>query len=328
MLDKILRIQQEPFTYITEHEVHTALSEQPLDYLLDIEQQLQQIASATTTIEMPCKAIFVDKHSEGDFRVMPCVVHYPEDSFKTVKLIGTNLTEQVINDQITVGKAFCLHPADNYITHIVEACLLSSARTGLCATLALKYLAKKQETLTIVGCGRVGFYCAFYALALGKTSHITFIDKIHSRAQHMQATFAKTHSQCQFEAAHAPEAITTDALIIATNSQQPLFDPHHIEAGLIISLGADNHIQSELSTLWAPQLDTLFVDSKDAQHVGDLKSWLAQEQGFTGEIVDLITLIRGQSPAKASHPLVFISTGTALFDNLTLRYLVKNKASS
>jgi len=85
--------------------------------------------------------LFSDPGDAGDFRVMPCVVRRGGRVRKTIKVVGTNLAQQVVPGQITVGKALALHPVENFVTDLFEACLLSSARTGACAALALDLLA-------------------------------------------------------------------------------------------------------------------------------------------------------------------------------------------
>jgi len=160
----IFRLNEEPFDYFDDRRVHELLTAEPAQYLAYARNELTNIANGTSQLEMPPKQIFHDKHIDGDFRVMPCVIHCNGSSRKTVKLIGTNISQKLIPNQITVGKAFAIHPSENYISHIFEGCLLSSARTGICAALAIDTLATSDaHDLTIIGAGRVGFYAALYA---------------------------------------------------------------------------------------------------------------------------------------------------------------------
>lgn len=113
----IFKLNDEPFVYFDDRRVHELLTADPQLYLDYARNELANIANGTSQLEMPAKQIFHDKHIDGDFRVMPCVIHGKGNSRKTVKLIGTNIEQRLIPDQITVGKAFAIHPTENYISH-------------------------------------------------------------------------------------------------------------------------------------------------------------------------------------------------------------------
>jgi ornithine cyclodeaminase/alanine dehydrogenase-like protein (mu-crystallin family) len=163
---RVLRTAAEPCAVITDQHAHRALTADPQGYFRHMLDSLQAIANGSITVDMPPKQLFADPGAASDFRAMPCVVRGASGTVKTVKLVGTNVRQQTVPDQITVGKALVIDSLENYITHIVDACLLSSARTGLCATLAIHLLASPRESLTVIGSGRVGYYTAFYAAAV------------------------------------------------------------------------------------------------------------------------------------------------------------------
>lgn len=148
LTSRAVRISREPFEYVDEHTVHAVLTASPEAYISFIDRSLREISSGQRVVEQPGKWIFSKGRTGGDFRVMPCVVKNGASYMKTVKLIGTNTVQSQVPDQITVGKAFRIHPEENYVSHILEACLLSSARTGACATIAVKYLAPARRKIT------------------------------------------------------------------------------------------------------------------------------------------------------------------------------------
>jgi ornithine cyclodeaminase/alanine dehydrogenase-like protein (mu-crystallin family) len=117
----------------------------PEDYYEYAKNTLLCIAAGKLSIELPPKQLFCDEDPASDFRIMPCIIKGKTNTRKTVKIVGTNIRQQLAPDQITVGKAFNMHPQENFISHIFDACILSSARTGICATLAAY---------------RVSFHCA------------------------------------------------------------------------------------------------------------------------------------------------------------------------
>jgi ornithine cyclodeaminase/alanine dehydrogenase-like protein (mu-crystallin family) len=226
-----------------------------------------------------------------------------------------------VPDQITVGKAFHLHPQENFITHGFEACLLSSARTGLCSALALSRLASKRRRVAVVGAGRVGYYSAMYAEALGGVEEVVFRDLRPGRAAAVAALGSKT-----WRAATMREPIACDVLILATTAREAFCSPETTTAKVVISLGADTEDQHELSPAWAKSAD-VYVDSADCLRVGDVRAWLTAGSIARDDLVDLLALWQ-DGPRKTAKPSrVFVSTGSALLDNLTIAYLLKVSAA-
>lgn len=329
---ELLRVHPEPFAYIDERAVHNALTSNPLHYLEFVDRMLTRIATGRALVTLPSKLIFTDAGSSGDFRVMPCVLRDGGTVVKTVKVVGTNIVQKRVPDQVTVGKALCLDPEENFVTHVIEACLLSSARTGVCAAVAIRRLASRRQRVTIIGAGRVGYYAALYASALGGVKEIVISDTRPERATSL-ASVTKGFSQRRVRVGTMPieDRIATDVLVLATTSTTPLCRPNAVSASLIVSTGADTQGQRELSPEWAPLAD-VYVDSLDSARVGDLRAWLATGSMAKGDLVDLMSLCRDGPRPAGKRTRIFISTGSALFDNLTIAYLLRHargaKASS
>ncbi len=328
MLAQILRIHPEPYEYVDEQTVHGALTADPRDYLQFLEASLQEVAQGRLAVELPPKTIFSDGPGKGDFRVMPCVVRGEHTAVKTVKIVGTNLQQVAVPDQVTVGRAFCLHPEENYITHIFEACLLSSARTGASAALAIKQLAADRSKVAIVGSGRVAFYTALYVAALGGTRELVFQDLRPQRAE-LLARWAgrelKPAIHCRVTAEKKIE--DSDVVILATTSMQPFCSPQDVRAPVVVSLGADTQEQRELEPRWAEEAD-IYVDSPDCAKVGDLGAWISQGIITAPAALDWLTLWRHAPGRSRARRCVFISTGSGLLDNFTIRYLLERKAGA
>lgn len=325
LLRQVLRITPEPFVYFDEFQVHRILSRHPSEYLGFLHQQLDSIARGQARLELPPKQIFHDPLDDADFRVMPCVVRVGVTACKTVKIIGTNMLQKQIPDQITVGKAFVIDSRENFVSHVFEACLLSSARTGACAALAMKLLAPARGNLTVIGAGRVGYYAALYAASLGGVEAIRIADRDHARATRTAVLLAIQLCGLRVEAVSLDSLPDTDVAILATTSREPLCRPPGWGAGLIISLGADTDNQRELAPEWVDRAD-IFVDTVDSARFGDLASW--QKAGLMAQetLVDLFGVLRQGNLPSASRPRVFISTGSALFDNLTIAYILDQVA--
>lgn len=319
---EVFRLNDEPFDYFDDRRVHELLTAHPEMYLDYVRNELAKIADGTSQLEMPPKQIFHDQHSDGDFRVMPCVIHNNCTSRKTVKLIGTNIEQQLIPGQITVGKAFAIHPSENYITHVFEACLLSSARTGICGVLAIDTLATPEmHDLTIIGAGRVGYYVALYAATHSYIKKITFLDNDQPRAIHSAKILADRFPDKRFEHGQINGHCTTDILVLATTSKSPLCHPDNFTTRLIISLGADADDQHELDPAWVKYAD-IYVDTLDSVRYGDLRQWKIEKLISDDQLTDFISLLKNGVPPPEHETAVFISTGTALFDNITIGYLL------
>jgi ornithine cyclodeaminase/alanine dehydrogenase-like protein (mu-crystallin family) len=320
-----VRVHAEPFEYVDERTVHERLIARPRAYLDFLDRSLSDIARGALVVEQPSKLVFTDPGSAGDFRVMPCIVRGGTHVRKTIKIVGTNVVQRIVPDQITVGKAFCLDPAENYVTHIIEACLLSSARTGGCAAIALKRLAPSRARITIVGAGRVGCYAAFFAAALGGVEGITFVDAMPGRAR--AAAEMANHAfgaTTAFRAGEGGTDLDADAVVLATTAERALLAPEETSAAIVISVGADTEHQHELAPDWATQAD-VYADTLDSLQVGDLLAWTRVGLIDRDRIVDLLRVCR-EGPRPGNRRRLFVSTGSALFDNLTISYLLEDGA--
>ena len=321
LLASVLRITPEPYRHLDDMQIHRLLTRDPQRYMGYIRAQLDDIANGHASLDLRPKQVFSDPEGAGDFRVMPCVVRNGTDVRKTVKLVGTNAAQFLIPDQITVGKAFALHPSENFVTHIFDACLLSSARTGVCAALALDWLSDRRDRIAIVGAGRVGYYAAFYAASLGGVDEISLSDTDTARASRTAELLGNQFLATHFRAHVIGETRDCDALILATTSTVSICSPGNRNAPVIISLGADSECQHELDQSWAGIAD-IYVDTLDSANFGDLLAW--HEAGLIAleEVTDILGILRNGLSGPGGNTRIFISTGSALFDNLTIGYLL------
>jgi ornithine cyclodeaminase/alanine dehydrogenase-like protein (mu-crystallin family) len=322
LFETVLRIHPEPLEYYDERRVHEMLTRDPGSYLDYLIRQLRGIAEGRIHLEMPPKQIFSAPHDDGDFRIMPCVVRDDAGIRKTVKIVGTNLRQSVVPDQITVGKSFVIHPDENFISHVFEACLLSSARTGACAALAASLLSTSLHRLTFIGAGRVSYYGAFYLASIGQVDQITFHDTDPNRATHAAQQLARQFPDIQCRGCSRDELGESDLLVLATTSTRPVYGPGDSPASLVISLGADTDSQRELDPGWARK-GKFYVDTLDTARYGDLRAWIREGSIGLEDLTDLMTLLRQPELSKSAQPRFFVSTGTALFDNLTMGYMLE-----
>lgn len=221
LLSQILRLNEEPQQYFSDESVHSLLTDQPHDYLRFVERSLRDIAAGQLAVDLPLKQVLRDPDEESDFRVMPCVLRGKDGVRKTVKLVGTNTRQRIVQDQITVGRAFCLHPMENFITHSFAGCALSSARTGACAALAVKILIKRHDTVAILGAGRIGYYTALYIISMGKASTIYVDDKDKTRSEILAKVLNRDFEEKTIRIVTGVPPKKVDVMILATTSNTP-----------------------------------------------------------------------------------------------------------
>ena len=324
VLPGVLRISAEPYQYFSDAEVHALLTADPRGYFNFIRDAMVEIAGGRAHLTLPPKQVFTDHVTGGDFRVMPCELRVGASVMKTVKLVGTNTLQRRVPDQITVGKLFVVDRDENFVSAILEACILSSARTGVCAALAVSCLARGCERMVVVGSGRVGYYAALYAVAAAGVAHVTFCDLDADRARETAALLAATCPGVKTDAQPFDALAKFDIVVLATTSARPVASPPGWGANLVVSLGADTDSQSELDPAWCGRAQ-LFCDTPDSLRFGDLRTWMEAGRINADSVPDLLDVLR--KPARATkQPRIFISTGSALFDNLTASYVLERAA--
>ena len=320
-----LNINPEVYKYYNENDIHKILTLEPLKYLDFIKTAFNKIANNKVNITLPSKQIFEDNENKGDFRIMPCIVREKGKVFKTIKLVGTNVIQKILPNQITVGKVFCLHPEENYITHIFEACLFSSARTailGLLAACELLAEIKELKDLSIIGAGRIGFYTAYYFAYLKGVEKISIYDlnpdKLKEVISKLKILFPKiTFLPFVYEKNNI--FIDSDAIVLATSSNKPVLKKSRTNTELIISLGADTTYQRELDEDFAESY-RIYIDSMDCINYGDMKSWMQKGVIESSNLIEFVRVFKEEKPGAFKK--IFISTGSALMDNLTIQYIL------
>lgn len=317
-LAEILRPAHEPVCQVSDAEVHDLLLADPSAYLAFMERELREIALGRATMTLPPKAVFEDGPGRGDFRLMPCVTRNGDRVVKSVKVVGTNLAQREVPDQVTVGKAMLLHPEENFVTHLFDANALSSIRTGACIALAVRLLADRRHHLLFFGAGRVGFYGAVFAGTLEGVESMRFADVEAKRAEALARLLGDRNGGIRYRAAPPAEDERFDVAVLATTSVAPFCRPPAWGASLVVSVGADTDYQFELDPSWAGWAD-VYVDTPDSSRFGDLRRWLSEGRVRRDEIRDLFEVLR-RRPAMIRTAL-FVSTGSALFDNLTMAYV-------
>jgi ornithine cyclodeaminase/alanine dehydrogenase-like protein (mu-crystallin family) len=186
------------------------------------------------------------------------------------------------------------------------------------AALALAALAPNARRIAIIGAGRVGYYAAIYCAAALPLTRIDVVDTDAARAEETAQSLRDAGLPCRAVPAADPAC---DAWLLATTSERAFCAPPPDAPPVVLSLGADAAGQRELADAWAGRA-ALWVDSADAVNYGDLRAWRERRLIADTAPPDLLALLVQPPPAAAGEPRLFISTGCALYDNLTAAYLL------
>lgn len=330
-LNAIIRVSPEPLRQFTDLEVHQLLCADLPAYLNYIDLGLREISLGNSRLNMPPKQLFQQPGESGDFRVMPCVRTTSKGRLhKTVKLVGTNRAGQQVPDQISVGKACYLDPLENFVSHQFDACLLSSIRTGACAAVAARHLQSLDRPIRsfrLVGAGRVGFYAALCLLGDTEINSLQICDYLPPRAAAVATALQKRFPDCEITSTDYASLTNCDLLVLATSSETALYHPDQFDAQIVISLGADSQQQREIHDHPQWHSGNVYVDTVDSLLFGDLAAWRKTAEHPESKLTD-ITQLAAAEPGRAAHPALFIATGSALLDNLTMSYLVEITAET
>lgn len=316
-LKKVLRVEDEPYQFYDELNIHGFLIKNCNKYMDFI---LNFYSNKLPNIELPTKQIFNSKTIKGDYRIMPCNIESLK--VKCVKIIGTNEENLVIKDKISVGKAFLLDYYDNYIYAQFDVCILSSFRTAAISIVALVLLKEKKEikNIGIIGSGRIGFYTAFILnkwlgikdLNIYDTKQSQY-DNFNKLTKHylpeMKITISKTKNELLEK---------SNNLFICTDSKEEIvFEKTSYNLNFISSVGADANNLKELDHTLLNKYD-IWIDFEQSKNLGDLKRWKDAN-------INIVTNSLSEQKFKfaKNKNIVFISTGIALQDALICYFIDK-----
>jgi len=318
--EKLLRLSNEPYIHIHEVEIHNILIDNCCEFMDELAQFYQHGPAekeGTTTMQLPVKQVFSQVGYAGDFRIMPCVIDSLQ--LKMVKIIGTNEEQSRIKDKICVGKAALIDYRDNYIYALFDVCALSSFRTAAIACLAFSLAEKNADTITVAGCGRIGFYTATILHRWFHINSLRIHDPDRKNLQRFHALCAIYLPELELCCIEEPDAVTeTTAIFLSTNGPTPICNANNSkEISFISSVGAD---ADNLSELDSDLLEThrLVTDSIQSMCLGDMQRWEQSGQLQRAMVTELKDAL--QQP-EDSEKMLFISTGVALQDALACRFI-------
>jgi len=154
----------------------------------------------------------------------------------------------------------------------------------------------------------------FYMCATTQVERVIVCDTNIGAAQAFVAWFSQLFPAVQFCA--SADCLKSDIVMCATTSKTPLFDVAHSTAQTIISAGADTEYQRELVFDVDAHEFGIIVDSYDALNYGDCLHY---------ELIEPDVLLYKNIMYRSYYRNVFITTGNALLDNITIRYICETR---
>lgn len=320
MIKELLRLEDEEYIHFNELQIHDVLVDNVLEFMEYFKQFYVHWSEDKALVTLPKKQVFESKQNRGDFRVMPCIIN---DTYgiKSVKIIGTNEENHVINDKISVGKSFLIHPHDNYIHAMFDVCVLSSFRTAAIAILA--YHLVDQHTISkigIIGTGRIGFYTVlilcrwlgvnqFYCYDISEKSKENFLKLVELYMPGIQIDFTTIEDMGE----------VCDSVFVATDAEEAILDTDNSSnIRFISSVGADADNLSELDARVIEGRHIL-TDSYHSMMLGDLKRWKEKHIIDEKDVLELTGVL--DRPNIKKEKILFISTGIAVQDALVSQFI-------
>ncbi len=320
-IKQLLRLQDEPFVHISDPEIHTILMTHASE-LMDLFKHIYiEWGQNEEAVYIPKKKVIQTPGLKGDFRVMPCITTL-HGGIKAVKVIGTNEENKIIKDKISVGKTLLLDWHDNYVTAILDTCVLSSYRTAAISLLAYSLTEDQQsQNIGIVGTGRIGFYTAFLLHSWLGIKHINYCDPNPQIIKNFQTLASIYMPELTINSMTEDEIIKdSDALFLATDSQIPILNAANTEhLTFISSVGADADNLSELHESMIDKYQ-IITDSIQSMMLGDMSIWEKNDYLSQQDVVVLKDIINTPNPLSG-HTL-FISTGVAIQDAIITQFVI------
>lgn len=317
----LLRLQDEPFIHISDSQIHSILMKHASELMDVFKHTYIEWGENEESVRIPRKKIIQTPDLKGDFRIMPCITTL-RGGIKVVKVIGTNEENRTIKDKISVGKTLLLDWHDNYVTGILDTCVLSSYRTAAISLLAYSLTQEQQsQNIGIVGAGRIGFYTAFLLYIWLGVRHINYCDPNPRIAKNFETLVSIYMPELSLDLMDEDEVIkNSDTLFLSTDSKIPILAAHNSShLTFISSVGADADNLSELHESIIHQYQ-IITDSLQSMHVGDMSTWQKENRLSKKDVTVLKDIINTHKPLKKRT--LFISTGVAIQDAIIAQFVI------
>lgn len=289
------------------------LTQSDVRSLLDMARAVDAVEAAfaahgRSETQMPVKVYLDLPKYDGDFRAMPA--YY--DGSAGVKWVNAHpLNPQKHGLPSVLGMYILSDPDTAQPLAVMDATLLTAARTGAAAAVASKHLARSPQTVGFVGSGVQARTMTSALRAVYDDFEIVASD----RADEAARSFAEDVGG---RVASLAEAASCDIVCTATPSREPVVRREWIRDGAHINaMGADAHGKQELEPRILLDAKIVLDDWQQAGESGEVNVPLAQGVLEPDQIHGTLGAICAGNKvgrAKDDEITVFDSTGLAVQD--------------
>ena len=293
------------------------------DAVLAVEQAFAAYARGEAS--MPPKVYLSLPQHGGDFRAMPSELPASEAgrAVAGLKWVNSHPDNPSKHGLPSVMGIFVLSdPATALPLAVMDATLLTAARTGAAAAVATKYLARKNvRTLGFVGSGvQARWMLAAHRAAFGEGAFELVCADVDPNAA---ARFAEESGG---RVASAEEAAGCDVVCMSTPGRSVAVKAAWLRPGCHVNaMGADAPGKQELESAALAKMRVYVDDLYQATHSGEINVALEQgeftESSIAGSIGAVIAGL-AQGRANDDERTLFDSTGLAIQDAALARVLL------
>ena len=319
-IKQLLRLQDEPCISVSDIEAHDILMANSTEFMDELKKSYIDWGDGKKWVKVPKKKIIYTPNLKGDFRVMPCITDF-SGGIKAVKVIGTNEENKSIKDKISVGKMLLIDWYDNYVYATIDACVLSSFRTAAISLLSYSLVYEKNDSIGLLGLGRIGFYTAIILHRWLGIKQINCYDSNSIISKKFEKLLSFYAPELSINILDSENTIAkSTALFLATDSETSILNSEissHLK--FVSSVGADANNLSELDETMIDNFE-IITDSIQSILLGDMHKWCENgllSEGNVTELKDIINL-----NVSIEKSILFISTGIAVQDALIGQFIV------
>ena len=259
--------------------------------------------------KMPSKTYLSLEH--GDFRAMPAAL----PGCAGLKWVNVHPQNPSVGLPSIMGILIYSDPETGYPLAIMDATEITAYRTGAAATIASKYLARRDShTIGIIGAGFQAHAQILAHTELFNTVSVNVFDVSQAAADRLMQSLP----QLPIRNCSIQEAVASDIVCTLTPSRDPIIKREWIVPGTHMNaIGADAPGKQELDPMILKEAVVVVDDMKQASSSGEIN--VAVQKGIYSidEVYGtLAEIVVGKKKGRTNNKAitVFDSTGIAVED--------------
>ena len=259
--------------------------------------------------KMPSKTYLSLEH--GDFRAMPAAL----PGCAGLKWVNVHPQNPSVGLPSIMGILIYSDPETGYPLAIMDATEITAYRTGAAATIASKYLARRDShTIGIIGAGFQAHAQILAHTELFNTVSVNVFDVSQAAADRLMQSLP----QLPIRNCSIQEAVASDIVCTLTPSRDPIIKREWIVPGTHMNaIGADAPGKQELDPMILKEAVVVVDDMKQASSSGEINVPLQKGIYSIDEICGtLAEIVVGKKKGRTDNKAitVFDSTGIAVED--------------